>query len=73
MPRPIFNDTDTLGTRLRKCRQSKKLTITQLKDKANVAVGTISDVENGIRTPNTNTLLKLSKALGVSLKQLTGA
>ncbi len=70
---PTFPKRATLGTRLRGIRHYRGLTLTQLKDEADVAVGTLSDIENNHRTPNTTTLLKLSKALQVSLNQLTGA
>lgn len=49
------------------------MTLMELHDKAEVGIGTISDVESGKRQPNTTTLLKLARALGVSLKTLTGA
>lgn len=73
MTKPTFTESDTLGTRLRKLRHWRKMTLMDLHDKAEVGIGTASDIENGLRQPNTTTLLKLAKALGVSLKTLTGA
>lgn len=70
---PQFTETDTVGTRLRKLRLWREMTIVDLKDAANVSVGTISDAENDIHSLNTTNLLKLARALGVTLKQLTGA
>jgi len=72
MSKPIFSLDTPIGTRLREVRKWRKLTLTQLKNVSGVAVGTLSDVENNIRQPNTSTLLKLSRALEVSLKTLTG-
>lgn len=73
MSKPIFTENTPLGSRLRSLRQWRKMTLMDLHDKAEVGIGTISDVENGLRQPNTTTLLKLARALGVSLKTLTGA
>ena len=73
MLKPTFTESTPLGERLRKLRQWRELTLVNLHSKAEVGVGTISDIENGLRQPNTTTLLKLARALGVSLKTLTGA
>ena len=72
MSKPKFDLDTPIGTRLREVRRWRKLTLTQLKNVSGVAVGTVSDIENNIRQPNTSTLLKLSRALEVSLKTLTG-
>jgi len=73
MAKPVFDSSTPLGTRLRSIRQWRNMTLMELHNKAEVGIGTISDVESGIRQPNTTTLLKLARALGVSLKTLTGA
>jgi len=49
------------------------MTLKTLHEQAHVGIGTISDIENGIRQPNTTTLIKLARALRVSLNTLTGA
>jgi transcriptional regulator with XRE-family HTH domain len=72
MSKPIFTESTPLGERLRKLRHWREMTLMELHDKAEVGIGTISDVESGKRQPNTTTLLKLARALGVSLKTLTG-
>ncbi len=72
MAKPTFDSSTPLGTRLRSLRQWRNMTLMDLHDKAEVGIGTISDVESGKRQPNTTTLLKLARALGVSLKILTG-
>lgn len=72
MSKPSFTESDPLGSRLRSLRQWRKMTLMDLHDKAEVGIGTVSDIENGLRQPNTTTLLKLARALGVSLKTLTG-
>lgn len=73
MSKPIFTENTPLGSRLRSLRHWREMTLMALHDKAEVGIGTISDVESGKRQPNTTTLLKLARALGVSLKTLTGA
>lgn len=72
MAKPTFDPSTPLGSRLRSLRQWRKMTLMDLHDKAEVGIGTVSDIENGLRQPNTTTLLKLARALGVSLKTLTG-
>lgn len=54
----------TIGPRLRRCRKRANLTIPQLARAAQVGIGTISDIENGLHDPRTDTLVKLLKAMG---------
>lgn len=64
---------NTLGYRLWKLRRDKNWTLEYVSLKADVAIGTISDLEHNNHKPNITTLMKLAKALGVSLNDLTGA
>lgn len=73
MAKPTLSPDLPLGERLLKIRAWRKMTLKTLHEQAHVGIGTISDIENGIRQPNTTTLIKLAKALRVSLNTLTGA
>lgn len=56
-----------LGQLIRKCRQQRKLTLTELCDKAGMSVGYLSQVERGNATPSLGTLAQISHALGLGL------
>ncbi len=73
MPKPLPVTRNTLGQRLRQRRLVRQWTLEFLAGKAGLAVGTISDLERNKHKPNVTTLMKLAKALGVSLNDLTGA
>jgi transcriptional regulator with XRE-family HTH domain len=54
-----------LGKRIRELREGRGLTRVQLGVYAGVSTATVSLAENGRRTPNAETLVKLADALGV--------
>lgn len=58
-----------LGQRLKTLRNEKKLTLSELSRKANVARATISRVEMGRICGNLRTHLKLCQALDITLKE----
>lgn len=58
--------------RVREIRKNRGLLQQQLADRAGVSMQTISNLENGRHVPDTSTLLKIAKALGVSLGDLLG-
>ena len=59
--------------RIKELRLSKGLTIKQLSVASNVAVGYLSDLENGKRkNPSMNTLKLIADALGVTIFDLLG-
>lgn len=63
----------TTGQKLKRLRLTNGLTQLELADKAGVAQSTIVYIERGERkTPHPRTLVKLSKALGVSPSDLLG-
>lgn len=60
-----------LKNRIKEVREEKNMTQTELEEKAGVTRTVISQLENGSRTVVTSeTMLKLSKALGRSLDEL---
>ncbi len=60
-----------MGYKLKEVREAQKMTQEELSDKSGVSRGTISALENGTaRTTTTKTLVKLARALGVSVDQI---
>lgn len=59
-----------LGDNLRTGRQRALLTQERLAEKAGLSVVFISLLENGRRTASFDTLLKVARALGVTLEEL---
>ena len=60
-----------MADRIQSLRKSKGFSQEELADKSGVSRGTISALENGsIRTTTTKTLVRLSRALGVSVDQI---
>ncbi len=68
-----MKDAKILGEKLLAARLEKGLTLEQLVAQSGVGIGTISELERGLRMPNTSTLVSLAEVLEVSLKALTGA
>ena len=68
-----MKDAKILGEKLLAARLEKGLTLEQLVVLSGVGIGTISELERGLRMPNTSTLVSLAEVLEVSLKVLTGA
>lgn len=58
------------GKQLKKLRVSAKLSQEKLAEKADLHRNYIGDVERGERNPTLLTLMKISKALGISLSDL---
>ena len=56
-----------VGARLKRLRTERKLTITQLAERAGVSSGMISQIERGTTNPSIRTLQRLRAALGVNL------
>lgn len=56
---------------IKKIRMLRRMTIKTLSEKSGVAVGYISDIENGkAHNPSINTLKKIASALKVSVSEL---
>ena len=60
----------TMADKVRELRKYRNLLQQQLADRAGVSMQTISNLENGRHVPDTSTLLKIAKALDVSLTDL---
>lgn len=61
---------DTVGDRIRKLRQEKRLTLDQLSERTGISKGFLSDAENGNRNVSSQNLLKIANELNASLDYL---
>lgn len=61
---------DTVGDRIRKLRQDKRLTLDQLSERTGISKGFLSDAENGNRNVSSQNLLKIANELNASLDYL---
>jgi len=61
---------ETPGERLQRLRLAAGLTLTELSNRADVAIGTIWNVENDVGDPQISTLQKLCKALKINISDL---
>ena len=59
-----------LGPRIRDLRQKANHTLASLSAKTGVAIGTLSQLERGLVSPNVRTLFTISNALGMSAASL---
>jgi transcriptional regulator with XRE-family HTH domain len=60
-----FRQRILLGGRIRRTRTDQKMTLEVLASRSEVGIGSISEIERGLRFPNTSTLYALAEALGV--------
>lgn len=65
-PRPLR----LLGINLRSFREKKGLTQERLGERAELDPTYISGIERGVRNPSVLTLVRLAKALGISIAEL---
>jgi transcriptional regulator with XRE-family HTH domain len=61
---------DTVGRRIRKLREDKRLTLDQLSERTGISKGFLSDAENGNRNVSSQNLLKIANELNASLDYL---
>lgn len=59
-----------LGNKVKAIRQKHSLTLSEVADKAQISLGTLSKIENGVSSSTIETLEKLAGALGVSIYSL---
>ena len=72
MPRPR---KETLGLRIKKYREERGMTATQLADKADISKSYLSELEaapDDARGPSANVLYRIADALGVAMSDLLG-
>lgn len=62
----------TIGTRIRIRREEINMTQPELAKMANLSQGYVSELENGKYNPTAPTLLRLAKALRMSVSELIG-
>lgn len=63
----------TIQEKLRELQEQRGLTTAELADRANLPVDTINKIRSGTtRSPNTDTVLRLAAALGVTTDELLG-
>ena len=64
------NTEKRLGRRIRELRKQKRLSQTELAEKAGVALMTVSRLERGEHDPHVRTLSRIARSLGVPLLAL---
>ncbi len=64
---------DAVGPRLRRLRQQRELTLTELAAATGVSVSTLSRLEAGLRRPTLEQLLPLARTYGVTIDELVDA
>lgn len=65
-------DEAQIGKRIREIRKRQGYTLRGLAAKTNFSPGFLSKIENSIKAPSINTLVKLAKALNVSMPDIFG-
>jgi len=63
---------DTLGERIRELRLARKMTLSILAKRVDVAVPSIAAYENGSRTPSVDVLVRIARVFNVTLDNLMG-
>ena len=69
---PEETGADRFGRQLRALRQSRGWTLAQLADKVGIQGSMVGNYERGVHYPPIPTLVKLARALDVSLDRLLG-
>ncbi len=64
---------DAVGPRLRRLRQRRDITLSELAAETGVSISTLSRLEAGLRRPTLEQLLPLARAYAVSLDELVDA
>jgi transcriptional regulator with XRE-family HTH domain len=72
-PTPIAAALDQVGPRLRRVREQRGVTLTDLAEATGISKSTLSRLENGQRRPSLELLLPLAQAHRVPLDDLVGA
>lgn len=64
---------DAVGPRLKRLRQHRDITLTDLAEQTGISTSTLSRLEAGLRRPTLEQLLPLARAHGVTLDELVDA
>lgn len=64
---------DAVGPRLKRLRQRRDLTLSDLAQETGLSISTLSRLEAGLRLPTLEQLLPLARAYGVTLDELVDA
>ena len=59
-----------LPEKLKKIREQKKLSQSELAEKANVSQSMVAQIERGTKSPTVNLTIELAKALDVEVNEL---
>jgi transcriptional regulator with XRE-family HTH domain len=70
---PIAAALEQVGSRLRRIRAQREITLMELSDRTGISKSTLSRLENGQRRPSLELLLPLAQAYRVPLDDLVGA
>lgn len=62
----VASQKNDVGKRLKELRKSQGLTLSQLAEKANLSISSLSQTERGIVSPTVRTIYSVCEALGVS-------
>ena len=73
MDDPTNRTLDAVGPRLRRLRQRRDLTLSELAQETGLSISTLSRLEAGLRLPTLEQLLPLARAYGVTLDELVDA
>jgi transcriptional regulator with XRE-family HTH domain len=73
VPDPIAASLDLVGPRLRKVREQRGVTLTEVAERTGISKSTLSRLETGQRKPSLELLLPLARAYRVPLDDLVGA
>jgi transcriptional regulator with XRE-family HTH domain len=69
----IDRTLDALGPRLKRLRQRRDLSLTDLASETGISVSTLSRLESGLRRPTLEQLLPLARAHGLTIDELVDA
>ena len=64
------NTKKLLGTRIKEIRKAKGLTQEQLAESIGIEIPSLSNIENGKNYPNSETITKIAKGLGIEIFEL---
>lgn len=68
--KPFLHERKLLGATIRRIREQKDLTQQQLAEKADIDVSYLAKIENALVNTTVRYLIKISRGLGVQVKDL---